>query len=316
MRANRELTAFALVFVSGLGVSSAFAQAPPDRETIAKNPPLFLDLARKAMKWDEPAEPTRIVGPIYSVGTKGLCVFLVKTTEGLIVINTAMPGSGPMIEASVRKLGFDPKDMRLLLAGHAHIDHVGGHAYLQRLSGARVAMIEEERALVESGGTLDFHYAAYREFQFEPVKVDRVFGDGEMIKLGDVAITALLTPGHTKGSTTFVTNVVDGGRIYTVVFPSGLSINPGYRVAKEASYFGIGDDFRRSLRVLEMLKPDIWLGAHTEAYDFEGKRARSAKQGVGAWVDPEGYRLWLVAQRENFEATVNAELGVKAKPKP
>ena len=133
--------------------------------------------------------------------------------------------------------------------------------------------------------------------------------------VGDGAITALLTKGHTKGSTTFVTNVVDAGNVYTVVLPNALSINPGYRVAKEPSYFGIGDNFRRTLRVLEMLKPDIWLAPHTETYDFQGEPARSAQEGVRAWVDPEGYRLWLVAQRENFEATVNEELGLKAKPK-
>lgn len=298
-----------------LGSAVASAQGPRDREALAKNPPLFLELARKTLKWDEPAEPAKIVGPIYSVGTKGLSVFLVKTTEGLIVINTAMPGSGPMIEAAIRKLGFDPKDIRLLLGGHAHSDHVGAHAYLQRLSGARVGMINEEKDLMESGGKLDFHYAAYPEFAFEPVKVDYVFGDGETIKLGDVAITALLTNGHTKGSTTFVTNVVDNGKVYTVVFPNGLSINPGYRVAKDPSYFGIGDNFRRTLRALEMLKPDIWLAPHTETCDFAGKLARSAKEGVKAWVDPDGYRQWLVAQRENFEATVNEELGLKAKPR-
>jgi metallo-beta-lactamase class B len=316
MRRKKQGRVLATALVGCLAASSTAAQGPPDRETLARNPPLFMQLARRALKWDEPAEPTKIVGPIYSVGTRGLSVFLVKTTEGLIVINTPMPGSGPMVEGAIRKLGFGPKDIRLLLAGHAHSDHVGAHAYLQKLSGARVAMINEEKDLLESGGKLDFQYGAYREFDFEPVKVDQVFGDGEVIKLGDVAITALLTNGHTKDSTTFVTNVVEGGKVYTVVFPNGLSINPGYRVAKDPSYFGIGDNFRRTLRVLELQKPDVWLAPHTETYDFEGKLARSAKEGVKAWVDPEGYRLWLVGQRENFEATVNEELGVKPRPKP
>ena len=275
-----------------------------------------MEMARKTLKWDEPAEPAKIVGPIYSVGTKGLSVFLVKTTEGLIVINTPMPGSGRMVEAAIRKIGFDPKDIRLLLAGHAHSDHVGAHAFLQERSGAKVAMIDEEKDLMESGGKLDFHYGAYREFDFDPVKVDQVFGDGDVIKLGDVAITALSTNGHTRGSTTFVTNVVDSGKVYTVVFPNGLSINPGYRLAKNPSYFGIEANFRRTLRVLELLKPDIWLAPHTETYDFEGKLARSATEGVKAWVDPDGYRLWLISQRENLEATVNEELGIKPRPKP
>jgi len=199
MRRKKQGRVLATALVGCLAASSTAAQGPPDRETLARNPPLFMQLARRALKWDEPAEPTKIVGPIYSVGTRGLSVFLVKTTEGLIVIDTPMPGSGPMVEAAIRKLGFDPKDIRLLLAGHAHSDHVGAHAYLQKLSGARVAMINEEKDLLESGGKLDFQYGAYREFDFEPVKVDQVFGDGEVIKLGDVAITGpAALPIHVK----------------------------------------------------------------------------------------------------------------------
>ena len=133
---------------------------------------------RKQLKWDEPAEPTKIVGPIYSIGTKGLSVFLIRTNDGLIVINTAMPGSGPMTEAAIRKLGFHPKDIRLLLAGHAHSDHVGAHAYLKRISGARIATIKEEKDLFESGGKLDFHYAKYPEFDYEPARSARSRGKG------------------------------------------------------------------------------------------------------------------------------------------
>ncbi|HET7217134.1 MAG TPA: subclass B3 metallo-beta-lactamase [Vicinamibacterales bacterium] len=297
---------------SGIAAIGA-AQGPPDREALANNPPLFLAVARKALHWDEPTEPVKIVGPIYSVGTKGLSVFLIRTSEGLIIINTAMPGSGPMTVAAIRKLGLDPKDIKLLLTGHAHSDHAGAHAYLQKISGARVAVIKEEKDLLESGGKLDFHYANYREYDFEPVKADRVFADGDVIKLGDVAITTLLTNGHTKGSTTYVTQVVDNGKTCTVAFPNGLSINPGYRVAKDPSYPGIGDNFRRTLRILDTLKPDIWLAPHAETYDFEGKRARVATEGVKAWVDPDGYRRWLAGQRENFEATVKKEMSAASK---
>jgi metallo-beta-lactamase class B len=232
----------------------------------------------------------KIVGPISFVGTKGLGVWLIRTSEGHILLNTGMPSSGPMIEASIRKLGLQPEDVKLLLRCHAHIDHVGGHAYLKQLSGAQVAMIDAEKDLLQSGGKMDFHYGAHAEFWFEPVQVDRVVRDGEMITLGDVALTARLTPGQTKGGTTWILNVVDEGKLYHVVFPDGTSINPGYRVAMDPSYPGIGDDYRRTLHTLELLKPDIWLASHTEMFDFEGKRARAATEGVKAWVDPEGYR--------------------------
>jgi len=190
---------FALTVLLSIGAWPVFGQAP-DRETLTSNPVLFVETARKALKWDEPAEPAKIAGPIYSVGTKGLSVFLIKTTEGLIIINTAMPGSGPMTEAAIRKLGFDPKDIKLLLTGHAHNDHAGAIAHLKKISGARVAIINEEKDLFESGGKLDFHYGKYKELEFEPTKVDWVFQDGDILKLGDIAIAALLTNGHTRGS--------------------------------------------------------------------------------------------------------------------
>jgi hypothetical protein len=153
------------------------------------------------------------------------------------------------------------------------------------------------------------------EFEFEPTKVDSVFKDGDIIKLGDVEITALLTGGHTKGSTTFVMKTVDEGRTYSVVFPNGTSVTPGYRVAKNPSYPGIADDYRRTFRILEAFRPDIWLHPHNETYGFEAKRARSAQDGARAWVDPGGYKKWTTSQRDKFEATVDKETKV-SRPKP
>lgn len=314
MRATINIRTGAL-FVALLSGFVSQGAAQPSAEEQAKNPALFLESARQLLKWDEPAEPAKIIGPIYFVGTKGLSVFLIKSSDGLIVLNTGMPGSGPMIEKSIRKLGFKPEEIKILLTGHAHIDHAGGHAYLQKLSGAKIAMIREEKELFESGGKLDFHYGAYKEFEFEPAKVDWVFKDEEEIKLGDVSMTAILTSGHTQGSTTFVMKVTENGKAYSVVFPNGTSVNPGYRVVKNPSYEGIGDDFRRTLRILEALQPDIWLMPHNDAYGYEAKLARSAKERGTAWVDPEGYRKWVAVQREKFDAAVEKERGEEAKPK-
>jgi metallo-beta-lactamase class B len=284
-------------------------QTQPSPDALAKDPPLFLKLATAARKWNEPAEPVKVVGPIHFVGTKGLGVFLITTSQGHVLVNTGMPPSGPMIEKSIAALGFRPQDVKIILIGHAHVDHCGAAAFLKKSTGAQCAMIDAEVPLIESGGKTDFHYGTYPEFGFEPVKVDRVLRDGETIKLGDVAITALLTPGHTRGSTTFVTNVVDGGKVYTVVFAGSTSVNPGYRVMKDPSYPGIADDYRRTLHTLEMLKPDVWLGAHNDDYGFERKVVRYARDGAVAWVDPEGYRKWLVAQRAKLDAAIDRELG-------
>lgn len=306
---NRKLV---LATLLQLVITSQLA-AQPKLEELADNPNLFLETARKFFRWDEPAEPAKLLGPIYFVGTKGLGVYLVTTSEGHIVINTGMPGSGPMIEASIRKLGFKPEEIKILLVGHAHIDHAGGHAYLKKLSGGRIAVIREEQALLESGGKLDFHYGNDKAFQFEPAKVDQVFQDGDVVKLGDVTIKCVLTPGHTRGSTTFVMDVVDKGTKYNVLFPNGTSVNPGYRVAKDPSYPGIADDFRRTFRTLAAFKPEVWIHPHTEAFGFEAKLARSAKEGAAAWVDPDGYKKWLTGAREKFEAAVEHETNVERK---
>ncbi len=251
----------------------------------------------------------KILGPLYFVGTKGLGSWLFATTEGLILLNTGMPSSGPMIEASIRKLGFSPDDIKILLTGHAHIDHAGGHAYIKQLFGAKVAAMDEEVQNLESGGESDFFYGRDVDVMgFAPAYVDRVLRDGDQVKLGDVVLTALHTPGHTQGATTWTTTIVDGGKAYTIAFPDGGRINPGYRLADKPSYPGIEADYRNTLHRLEMLKPDIWFSSHLEKMDFDGKRERATTEGVSAWVDPEGYRKFVATQRRAFEDQMDKEM--------
>jgi metallo-beta-lactamase class B len=288
---------------------SMLAQQPPSRDEMAKDPVLFLKVARKALAWDEPAEPAKIASNLYFVGMKGLASYLITTPEGHILVYTGMPGSGPMIEASIRKLGFNPQDIRYILAAHAHCDHAGGHAYLQKLSGAKVVSLAEEKDLFENGGKTDFHYGAFTQYAFDPVKVDLVIRDGDQISLGPIKMMAMHTPGHTKGGNTWVTQIIDGGKALTVVFPDGTSINPGYRLVNNPSYPGIEQDLRNTLHKLEMLKPDIWLSSHTDFFNFEAKRKRAAMEGIKAWIDPEGYRLRIAGERANLENLVNQEKG-------
>jgi len=304
-----SVVAQALVFalLAPLSIACVAAEEQANAESPAKDPGVSLDEARVAMKWDEPEQPTRIVGPIHFVGTKGLSSWLIATPAGHIMLNSGMPGSGPMIAESIRKLGLKPEEIRIMLTGHAHCDHIGGHEYLQKLSGARVAAMAQEVDLIQSGGKLDFRYGAYQAFAFEPVKVDQVLNDGDTIELGGAIVTALLTPGHTKGTTTFAMDVADGTRTYKVVFPDGTSVNPGYRLVKDPSYPGIADDYARTFRVLESLEPDIWLSPHTQAFDFEAKLSRSGREGTAAWVDPDGYRRFVTGAHEKFRTLFDKE---------
>lgn len=268
-----------------------------------------MKVARTALKWDDPAEPAKVVGPIYFVGTKGLASFLITGSEGHVLMYTGMPGSGEMIEKSITRLGFKPTDVKILLTGHAHSDHAGGHAYLKKVTGAKIAMMSEEVKLLESGGKVDFHYGRYEEYRFQPAKVDTVLRHEDEVKLGDICLKAYHTPGHTEGSTTYVMEVSDGGKTFLVAFPDGTSVNPGYRVAKDPSYKGIGEDYLRTFNFLEGLKPDIWLNPHNEMYGLNDKLARAAKDGAAAWVDPEGYKKFVARQKAKFEAAVEKENG-------
>ncbi|HTM71960.1 MAG TPA: subclass B3 metallo-beta-lactamase [Pseudolabrys sp.] len=301
------LIALALVF-SGQVFAQALPPNLPTKEQLANDNNLFIALAKKALKWEEPAEPVRIAGPIYFVGTKGLGVFLFTTSEGRILMNTGLPSSGPMIVESIRKLGFRPEDIKIMINGHAHIDHAGAFGFLKQQFGAQLAVMKDNVAAMESGDKDDFKYA--NDFVYPGVKVDRILRDGDTVKMGDVLLTAYHTPGHTRGATTWVANIVVDGKPYVVAFPDGAGFNPGYRLARNPSYPGIADDYRRTHHFLEMLKPDIWLAQHNEYYDLDGKRQRAQTDGVKAWMDPEGYRQFIAGKKRAFEDEVDEELGV------
>ena len=259
--------------------------------------------------WYEPTEPITIVGQIHFVGTRGLAAYLITTPAGHILLNGAMPQSAALIEANIRKLGYDPADIEILLAGHAHIDHVGTHAYFEKLSGARVMMMAAEKDLLESGGRSDFNYAHLDAFHFEPVQVDHVLKDGETIALGGVTMTALLTPGDTQGSTTWLMNVEEDGKTYRVVFPDGMSIDPGYRIARYPSYPGIADAYEKTFKILGSLDADIMLPSHTSFFDFETRRARAEQtHSANAWVDPAAYHALIADRKKTYKKWVEHEL--------
>jgi len=300
------------------------AAAPPTRDNLARDNRMFLQRATKSLRWEVPAAPMPIVGPIYFVGTQGLGSYLIHTSDGLILMGTGLPSSGPMIAASIRKLGFKPEDIKIIVTWHAHADHVGAVAYFKQLSGAKLAMMEGDVASMQDGGKSDFHYGwDWKTMGWPPAKVDRVLHDGDKVRLGEVELTALATPGHTRGDTSWTTTVVDNDKTYTVVWPDGLSVNPGYRVGDDRpSYRGIGDDYRRIGARLAALKPDIWLVAHVERFDLEGKRARAAQIGAEAFVDPAGYQKYIADQRAAFvaeaarEARTSPDDGIKRGPAP
>jgi len=301
----------ALACLAVITASAAQTTLSPELAVAAKA--IFGDQADSPLaisflsSWEEPIEPTKIVGPIYYVGTRGLGAYLITTPAGHIMLDGGMPQTPQMFEASIRKAGFKPEDIKVLLITHAHVDHAGTVAYFKKLSGAQVAVMDRDVDQLKSGGRTDPASGNESAFYFPPVTADRALKDGDKVSLGNVTMTAHLGAGHTRGATTWTTTVQDGGRSYNVVFPCCTTVLPSYHFGANPTYPGIADDYRRTFSMLESLHPDIWLAAHTQFFGFAQKRARATQEGVSAWLDPNGYRAFVAKDKATFEMRVATE---------
>jgi metallo-beta-lactamase class B len=195
--------------------------------------------------WNEPVKPFRVIGNVYYVGVSGVSSFLITTPQGHILLDGGFPETAPLIEKNIATLGFRIQDVKVLLNSDAHYDHCGGLAELKRLSRAQMVASRADAEVLESGGRISFE--GWRNSGFPTVKVDRVIADGETVKLGDVTLTAVLTPGHTKGCTTWTMPVAESGKTYHVVFYGSTSV-PGYQLVNNPKYPQIVSDYERSLR--------------------------------------------------------------------
>jgi metallo-beta-lactamase class B len=250
--------------------------------------------------WLEPFPAFKIAGNLYYVGSKGLASYLVTTPEGHILINSDLEANVPMIRASMESLGFKFDDIKILLISHAHSDHCAASATIKRLTGAKYMVMERDVDVVESGGKRDFHYANEPDGVYPPTKVDRVLRDGDEVKLGGATLTARLTPGHTKGCTTWTMRVNDGSKSRDVVIVGSPNVNPGYRLVRDPSYPGITEDFEKTFRVLKSLSCDYFLGAHGSYFDLETKYAQWKAGRSTSFIDPEGYKNFVEDREQAF----------------
>jgi len=250
--------------------------------------------------WTEPFPPFKIAGNLYYVGSKGLANFLIATPQGLILINSDLEKNVSLIQASVEKLGFKFTDIKILLISHAHFDHNAASDTIKKLTGAKYMVMEADVSVVESGGKTDFQYGNVSTALYPPTKVDRVLQDGEEVKLGGAVLVAHLTPGHTKGCTTWTMKVQEAGKTYNVVIVGSPNVNPGYRLVNNTAYPQIAADYEKMFRVLESLPCDIFLGAHGSYFDLETKYARLKESALTTFLDPEGYKKFVVEKEQAF----------------
>ena len=270
---------------------------------------LVLVSARKPAQddWTEPFPAFRIADNLYYVGSKGLANYLITTPEGHILINSDFEANVPLIRSSVESLGFKFTDIKILLISHAHADHCAASATIKKLTGAKYMVMEGDAPVVEFGGKTDFFYANDPDGQYPPTSVDRVLHDGDEVKLGGVVLTARLTPGHTKGCTTWTMKVKDGSRTRDVVIIGSPNVNPGYNLLNDKQYPEMKQDYERTFSVLKSLSCDYFLGAHGSYFDLERKYARFKAGATSAFIDPDGYKQYVTEREQAFRSELRKQ---------
>ncbi|MGA7341721.1 MAG: subclass B3 metallo-beta-lactamase [Terracidiphilus sp.] len=266
--------------------------------------------------WTRPFPPFRIAGNLYYVGSADLASYLIVTPQGLILINSSLESSVPLIQKSVAQLGYHFSDIKILLISHAHSDHCAGSAQIIKLTGAQYFVMDADAPVVESGGRSDFQYGAEPEMRYPPAHVDRVLHDGDTVRLGNTVLTAHLTAGHTKGTTTWTldepqSGQSSGSRMLHVVIVGSPNVNPGYKLVNNTAYPQIAADYKRGFAVLASLPCDIFLGAHGGYFGLKEKYARWTHGDKNAFIDPDGYKAYIADREQAFEAELERQSGTK-----
>ena len=265
--------------------------------------------------WATPLPPFQIADHLYYVGSRDLASYLIVTAEGNILINANLETSPPQIRASVEKLGFKYTDIKILLNGQAHFDHMAGSAQILRETHARNMVMDGDVGVVESGGRTDFLAATGSLQTYPPAHVDRILHDGDTVTLGGFTLTAHKTAGHTRGCTTWTFRVHLPGdpptQLRNVVIVGGVSFWSDFhfidRPGHPASYPGIAQDFAQTFRTLRSLPCDIFLGEHGSYFNLLAKLPRLQAEGPTVFVDPEGYKQFVDKYQQIFEAALQKE---------
>jgi metallo-beta-lactamase class B len=236
--------------------------------------------------WHRAFPAFQIAGNLYYAGTADLAAYLVHTPEGNILINSDFEEDVPTIRASIEQLGFKYKDTKIVLISHAHGDHDGGTGLLKKDTDAQLMVMEAD--VPEEQSKAPGRPGAH---------VDRVLHDGDTVELGGSKLTAHLTPGHTKGCTTWAMQVQDGGRTLNAVIVGSPNVNPGYILVGNKNYPQIAQDYVKTFQVLNSLPCDLFLGAHGAYFGLKAKYEKMKAGGPNPFIDPDGYRAY-VAERE------------------
>jgi metallo-beta-lactamase class B len=264
-----------------------------------------------------PTKPFRIIGNVYYIGQTDNSLpgsddaaYLITTSDGHILLNTALERMTGQITANVRKLGLRVEDIKFLIHSHSHSDHVGGDALLKKaIPGLKIFATEGDAKVMASGGKTDFD-PHRRDPGFTPIKADRILKDREQVQLGSTIMTAHLTAGHSEGCTTWTTVIEDGGQKYNTVFLCSAGYHRGVKLDNEI-YPNMVADFLSGFRVLKSLKPDVFLPAHGASGRLvEKAKLLEQRASPNPFIDPAGYKA-VVDQMESAFLAEMQKQGVR-----
>jgi metallo-beta-lactamase class B len=268
------------------------------------------ELNQTLKDWSLPFEPRRIIGNIYYVGSNMISSFLITTPAGHILIDTGHIQMLPMVEANIEKLGFRVKDVKILLNSHAHVDHCGGFAEFKRRTGATIVVSKPDGEMMMQGGKNDYAdngvYENGDNLDYEPIKPDHFIADGEHVDLGGTTLTAHLTPGHTKGCTSWSMRAHEAGKDYDVLFLCGLTVSP-YKLTNNDHYPNIVQDAQNSLMRLRGMHADVLLAPHDFYFNLQSKAARQKEGAPNPFIDPTELGRHLTEMENDFQQALQAQ---------
>jgi len=239
--------------------------------------------------WHAAFPAFKIAGNLYYVGTADLAVYLIRTPQGNILINSDFAEDVPTVRKAIEQLGFKYSDTKILLISHAHGDHDEGIGLMQKDTGAKVMIMDADVPDVQSTA------------QGRPgAKVDRTLHDGDRVELGGSTLVAHLTPGHTKGCTTWTMQVEEGGKKLNAVIVGSPNVNPGYILVGNKNYPTIASDYEKTFKVLKSLPVDLFLGAHGAYFGMKAKYEKMKAGGANPFIDPAGYAAYVNERESAF----------------
>lgn len=273
----------------------------------AEPPPATPSHAIDRHDWNAAQKPFHVYGNTWYVGPHGLSSILLDTGKGLALFDGDLPQSAAVIEANVRALGFHLHDVKWILNSHAHFDHAGGIAALQRDSGAQVLASADGAREMALGGA-DRGDPQFGDLSaYPPVHHVRVVRDGEVLRLGTVAVTAHYTPGHTRGSTSWTWMSCESGRCLHMVYADSLTAisAPGFRFSDQPHRVAA---FRQAIATVAALPCDVLLTPHPDASGFwEKVQRRTSDADVAPLIDTGACRAYAAAAAKRLDARLAQE---------